>query len=282
MRRKLTLPVWPPVAMITPLRAAMLTGVAAVDSGDAEHPAGIVLLAHDRRHLVLEEDLRALLARAFLQPAHQAGAVAVSPRRDHLARDVPFLGDEDAIDRRGIRRADRLLDELDAVLDQEIVGRDVLVGENAHQVAVAEPALAVVVAHPVVEHLVGRVLDVQFLLQGVAAAELDPAAAQHAAAADVEVLVDHDDRGAVVARRDGGGQSGDARADHDHVGGVVPSDVAVGLGARLLSPPAIATAPTPAAAPCARNLRLLTFLRRCRRRLSASPWPDLPDVCFGC
>ena len=128
---------------------------------------------------------------------------------------------------------DRLLDELDAVVEQELVGRDVLVGKDADQVAVAVAALGVVVAHPVGEHLVGVVLDVELLLQRVAAAELDAAAAQHAAAADVVVLLDDDHRGAEVARRDGGGQARDAGADDDDVGGLVPADRA--LRARLRS-----------------------------------------------
>ena len=98
-----------------------------------------------------------------------------------------------------------------------------LVGEHAHQVAVAVAALAMVVAHPVREHQVGRILDAELLLQRVAAAETDAAARQHAAAADVVVLVDHDHRGAEIERRDGGGQARDAGADDDHVGGVVPA-----------------------------------------------------------
>ena len=64
------------------------------------------LLADDPRHLVLEQDLRALLARAFGEPPHQPRAVAVAVRRHHLGRDVPFLGDEDAR-RRSRRRPGR-------------------------------------------------------------------------------------------------------------------------------------------------------------------------------
>ena len=169
--------------------------------------AGRRLLADDPGHLVLEQDLRALLARAFGQPPHEPRAVAVAVRRHHLGRDVPFLGDEDARQGRGVDRADRLLDELDAVVEQELVGRDVLVGVDADQIAVAVAALGVVGAHPVEEHLVGVVLDVELLLQRMAAAELHASAAQHAAAADVVVLLDHDHRGAELARRDGGGQA---------------------------------------------------------------------------
>ena len=56
-----------------------------------------------------------------------------------------------------------------------------------------------------------------FSLQGVAAAEMDAAAAQHGMAADVVVLLDNDDRGAVVARRHGGGEACCAGADDDDI-----------------------------------------------------------------
>ena len=213
------------------LGGANVHRIAAVDGGDAEHAAGIVLLAHDRRHLVLEEDLHAFLACAFFQTAHQAGAVAATPRCDDLARDVPFLGDEDAVDRRGVGRADRLLDELDAVVDQEVVSCDVLVGEHANQIAVAQLAFGVVVAHPIQKNLVGRVLDAELLLQSMAAANLHTATAEHAAAADVVVLLDDDNRGTIVACGNGCGQASDAGADDDHVHRVVPPDAAIGLRA---------------------------------------------------
>jgi hypothetical protein len=125
-------------------------------------------------------------------------------------------------------------DEFHAVGDQKVEGGDVLVGEHANEVAIAEAAFGVVEAHPVVEDLVRAVLDAELLLQRVAAADLHPPAAQHAAAADVEILVHHDHRGAVVARADGGRKAGDAGADHHHVGGVIPLDGAVALRLRLL------------------------------------------------
>jgi hypothetical protein len=52
----------------------------------------------------------------------------------------------------------------------------------------------------------------------VAAAEMDSSAAQHAAAADVEVLIDDDDGGPEIPRSDGRRQPSDACADDDHVG----------------------------------------------------------------
>ena len=109
---------------------------------DAAAPCRLCLVAHDLRHLVLEQDLHALLARAFGETADQSRAVAIAPRRDHFARDVPFVGDEDPRHGRGVRRDDRLLDEGDAVVEQELEGRHAFVGEGAHQIAVVVAAVA--------------------------------------------------------------------------------------------------------------------------------------------
>ena len=76
----------------------------------------------------------------------------------------------------------------------------------------------------------------ELLLQGVAAAELDAAAAQHGVAADVVVLLDDDDRGAVVARRHGGGEARGARADHHDVGRKIPFHSGAALGAGASGP----------------------------------------------
>jgi len=71
---------------------------------------------------VFEQDLRAFLARAFGEAANQSGAVAIAVRCNDLGGNVPFFGDEDAWQGRGIHRPDRLLDELDAVVEQELIG----------------------------------------------------------------------------------------------------------------------------------------------------------------
>ena len=63
----------------------------------------------------------------------------------------------------------------------------------------------------------------------MAAADLDAAAAEHGATADVEILIDDDDGRAVIARTDGGGQPGGAGADHDHIGRMIPADVVGGI-----------------------------------------------------
>ena len=182
---------------------------------------------------MLEQDLRALLAGAFGETAHQSRAVAVAPRRDHFARDVPFVGDEDPRHGRGVRRDDRLFDEGDAVVEQELEGRDAFVGERAHEIAVVVAAVAALGSGPIGENLVGAVLDVEFLLQGVAAAEMDPAAAQHGVPADIVVFLDDDDRGAVVARRNGGCEARGARADDHDVSRKIPFHAENCLGREL-------------------------------------------------
>ncbi len=223
------MPVWPPLAMMTPFLRLDVERLAVVRHGDAEHAPGGRILADDLRHPVLQQDLRALLARADRERAHDAGAVALALGRDHLGRVLPFDREEGARHRGRLLRPDQLLDHLDAVLDQEVVGRNVLVGEYAHEVAVAVAAVGVIGADPVLEHLVGRVFDIQLLLQRVPAAEMNPAAAQDAAAADVVVGVDDDDAGALVARRDRRRQARHAGADDHHVGGAVPPRLRLGL-----------------------------------------------------
>ena len=74
MRRKLTLPVEPPVAMITALRARMLSACPVVLDRDAGDAAGVRRLAVERGHPVFEQNLDAGLSRRGLQRTHQAGA----------------------------------------------------------------------------------------------------------------------------------------------------------------------------------------------------------------
>src|SRR5262249_39984412 len=62
-----------------------------------------------------------------------------------------------------------------------------------------------------------------------AAAQMQPPAAQHTAAADVVILIDRDHRSAVVTHRDGGSKASHARANDDDVGGMVPFDLGVGF-----------------------------------------------------
>ncbi len=132
------------------------------------------------------------------------------------------MGDEYPRDGRRVGRNDRLLDEGDAVVEQELEGRHAFIGEGAHQIAVVVAAVAALVVDPVGENLVGAVVDVEFLLQGIAAAKMNTAAAQHGVPADVVVLLDDNDRGAVVACRHGGGEAGGTRADDHDISREIP------------------------------------------------------------
>ena len=76
--------------MMTPFLAWMFSVCPLWVTGDAEHPPGMRILADDPRHPVLQQDLRAFLARAGGERPHDARAVAVAARRDHLGRVLPF------------------------------------------------------------------------------------------------------------------------------------------------------------------------------------------------
>ena len=148
----------------------------------------------------------------------------------HLARDVPFHG---LVGSAGVRRrsASTFLatGELDAVGQQELERGGVFVGELADDVAVAVTGRRVIVPGPVRENHVGRVHRAVLLLQTVPAAELDAPSAQHAAATDVEILVDHDHGGTGIAGRASAREPRNPRTDHYHIRRSVPFDFG-GLG----------------------------------------------------
>ncbi len=199
---------------------------------DAAHAALVVVVANDARHLVAAENLRALLARALGEPPHKSRAVAVSSRRDDLFLDVPLVGDEGARHARSVRRRHRLVDEGDAVVEQELERRDALVGVLPHEIAVVVAGVATLVIGPVGEQLVGRILDAVLLLERVAAAEMHAPAAQHGVAADIVIFLDEDHGGAVVARRDSRRQARGAGADDHHVSRKIPFHSGICLGAK--------------------------------------------------
>ena len=58
---------------------------------------------------------------------------------------------------------------------------------------------------------------------------MDAAAAQHGVPADVEILLDDDDRGAVVARRHGGCEACGARADDHDISRKIPFHPGIAL-----------------------------------------------------
>ena len=74
MRRKLTLPVEPPVAMITALRARMLSVLPLLSTAMPSDAAGVRRFAVDRGHAVFEQNLDAGFARGGLERPHQAVA----------------------------------------------------------------------------------------------------------------------------------------------------------------------------------------------------------------
>jgi hypothetical protein len=143
------------------------------------------------------------------------------------------MGDEHPRHGRGVRRDDRLLDEGDAVVEQELKRRHAFVGEGAHQVAVVVAAVAALVGGPVSKNLLRTVLDAELLLKGVTAAEMHAAAAQHRVPADVVVLLDQDHRRAMVARRNGGCEARGTCADDHDVGRKIPFHPGKRLGRDL-------------------------------------------------
>ena len=213
MRRNATLLVWPPVATSTPFFASIRT----------VRPSVVAVIPSTRPELGLSRTMPANLcfrrifaplaradfssARTMPEPRLVGSAVMISLLIGHCTAGT--------LTRHRRRRtgSGRLIGELHAVGDQELERGGVLVGEGAHEISVAVAALAMVVAHPVVEHLVSRILNSELLLATVTPAEVHISAAHHAVSADVEVLFDHDDGGPMLERRDGAGQPGSPRAD---------------------------------------------------------------------
>ena len=135
------------------------------------------LFADDARHFVTQKDFGTLFPGALRQSPDEARTVASATGRDKFAGNVPFDRDEGPGHSRSPLRTDRPFDELHAIFDQKVVGRDILVGKHADKVSIAILGLAGIVAHPILEYLVGRILDAKLFLQGMPAAEMDPAAA---------------------------------------------------------------------------------------------------------
>ncbi len=93
--------------------------------------------------------------------------------------------------------------ELNAVLDQPVERRGVLVRKRAHDIAIVVACERVIRAYPILVDALGRIFDAVHALHAVPTAEMNDTAANHAVAADVDVLIDEDDRGAVLECRDG-------------------------------------------------------------------------------
>ena len=80
--------------------------------------------------------------------------------------------------------------------------RDILIGPDAHQVAIGMPKLWISVVGVIQVDLVGGIHDAVLFLQTGAAAERYSSTAQHGMTADIVVGIDNDHRGALIARHD--------------------------------------------------------------------------------
>jgi len=179
----------------------------------------------DFRHLVLEQDLDAHLARGLGQGPHESGTAGrigdlVGPRHDI----EPGAGAIEPIRSRTVRVP------FDPVLLQPIEQVEIVVRIGAHQRPVAEPAHGLLGARPVGEHLIGRILHPDRLLHPIAAPDIETPEAHHGAPADVEILLDDQHRGALLARRDGRDQPAGARPDDHDIHLMVPGDPIRRLG----------------------------------------------------
>src|SRR5262249_61383788 len=102
--------------------------IAAIHGGNSEHSSRVVLLPDELRHLVTQEDLRALFPRTDRQPADEPGAIPTATGSDELARNVPFDRRERAGNGRVRFRTDHPVDEVDPVLHQKAVAPRALIG----------------------------------------------------------------------------------------------------------------------------------------------------------
>src|SRR5947209_5198564 len=189
---------------------------------DSKRPPRTGILADDARHLVLEKNLRTLCARGLFKRAHDAGPPSARFGGHNLALNRPLNGGPLSRYRGRRSRAGCLISELHAVGNQKFKGRRIFVRERSDQISVAVPAFAVVVAHPVVEDLLGRILYSEFLLSTRPTAEVHISPAHHSMSADVEVLLDHDDGRAVLERRHRSGEPRGAGSDRDEVRSHIP------------------------------------------------------------
>ena len=181
MRRKLTLVVDPPVAMITALRARILTTLpslsqATPSTGPANgvsrwievircfsknFDAGLFGRRGERMHeAVAGGHGGALVGRGRLAGLDQR---PIHRRRVHFARNG-------IADRTAAEFVGRLVHEHHAMGDQKLVSRRAIVGEGADHLAVIEAVVGKAIRFDdgpvgqILEHEVGRILDAPFLL----------------------------------------------------------------------------------------------------------------------
>ena len=205
---------------------SLLVVVVDIDDRDAGDASRGRALAVDFGHLLLEQDLDAHLARGLGQRPHEPGTAR---RAGHFVRPMHDVQPR----ARAIEtvRIGAIAFPSDAVLLQPAEQVEIVVGIGAHELAVGKTAHRLVGARPVFEHLVRRIVlaELAALLEPVAAADIEPAEAHHRAPADVEILLDDDDRGALLARGDGGHETARTAADDDDVRLAIPGDGVCGL-----------------------------------------------------
>ena len=239
MRRKFTLPEWPPVAMMTPLRARILSLAPAASTEIPTTRAAAIILADQTGHSVLKKDLHARFPRGLLQGAHDADApgsgrlflgvhrftgLNLRPCHDgHVhgpGRRVAHRGPAAIVGRSGYK--------CQSMGEEPVVGENVVVGESPNDVAVVEAVVggAVGLHHGPVgevgEEDIGRIHDSGLFLGAGAAAQRDVAAADGSVAADVAVGLDQDYRRVALRGYNGGGQPGSAGSDHHDVSFFIP------------------------------------------------------------
>src|SRR5215510_15141685 len=187
------------------------------DAGDAARQR---LLAMDLGHPVLQQNLDAHLARGRRQGPHEARPATWAGHLVRPRHDVePRAGAVEAV------RDAAIAFPFDTVLLQPIEQVEIVVGIGAHQCAVAEAADGLFRPRPVGEHEIGRIVAAGLLLQAIATANIEAAEAHHGAAADVEIHLDHDHRGAFLACRDRGRKPAGPGADDHDVRLAVPADL---------------------------------------------------------
>ena len=189
-----------------------------VQGGETEYATGFRVL-NQVPHLVQQQDLRTLGPGAFFQRPQQAGTVPGGVGGDQFLIDRPLQGAAVA----GIGAENFILKD-HAVFDHPFEGFGAEVGVDPGEFAVGVAGFERFVAQPVPVDCIGRVLYAMGALPARAAAEIDPPAADHAMATAVVILLDDNDRSAVVQRFDRRRQTGGSGARDDDVGTVVPLD----------------------------------------------------------
>ena len=189
---------------------------------EAEDPARRGLLPDEGGHPVLQDDLDSLRPRALLERPHEARSALCG--HDDLAGHGPLAGRR-APEYRVVPARPPGGHPLHPVLGQEVKGRDRVLDVFPDDLPVVVAVARLVHQRPVVEDLLGGIVDPVLLLVRRAAPEVAGAATQDRPPPDVEVLLDEDDLRSLVPSRDRGGHPARAGSHDDDVHLPVPLDV---------------------------------------------------------